>query len=598
MPQFQTSIAVLPFQVKAKSAKDLLYLGEGLSEEIIQALSRIPQLKVCSRRSSFNPKLEELSLSEIGKTLAVNNLLEGSIELLGEAIKIRASLINVEDDHTFWSHSWQRAVEQLFELEDEISLEIADQLREQFGHLDIEDHLVQAQTENTEAFQYYLKAKYHFNRWNPKDVHLSINYFQKAIEIDKEYTDAHTGMADAYGFLATAGFADPIESWAKAKSAMDFVLVRKPSDPGLNYQLANYYFFVEASYSIAYKFGKQSIAEQLNYPEGQQFMAFLELLRGQYKEAKTYLHYALAIDPINPESRFYAAYFEYRSSNFSQAIKICEELLSENPQNLPALIVRYYALIASGQQEQAKKELSELPEAWIMPDERMGLSILCDVHGKQQDEYEGLSEYIQMAETNQSPQSHAYLYLIYARLGRNDEAFRLLEKLFEHKSSILLLNFNDPLAKPLQSDPRFPELLQRIYALNEDASIKAKAKKSSRLDLQEQAGLNTELEKLLKAEQIYLEPSLSLRSLAAKLQVHPNQLSWYLNEGLGSNFNDYINKHRLEHFKQLALNPANSHISLLGLAYESGFNSKSVFNASFKKHYGLTPSKYLAQLKN
>ncbi|HCQ16362.1 MAG TPA: adenylate cyclase, partial [Cryomorphaceae bacterium] len=101
----------------------------------------------------------------------------------------------------------------------------------------------------------------------------------------------------------------------------------------------------------------------------------------------------------------------------------------------------------------------------------------------------------------------------------------------------------------------------------------------------------------ISEEEPFLNPQLSLRSLAQQLQIHPNQLSWLLNEKLGKNFNEFINHYRVETFKGLATNPSNSHISLIGLAYESGFNSKTVFNTYFKKEVGMTPKEFLKASK-
>jgi AraC-like DNA-binding protein len=97
----------------------------------------------------------------------------------------------------------------------------------------------------------------------------------------------------------------------------------------------------------------------------------------------------------------------------------------------------------------------------------------------------------------------------------------------------------------------------------------------------------------MEEEEPYLNPGLSLRSLAEQIEFHPNKLSWLLNESLGKNYNTFINEYRVAHFKKLALDPANAHISLLGLAYESGFNSKTVFNTYFKKETGMTPRAFL-----
>lgn len=593
MALFQTSIAVLPFEIRSSSAGEWEYLGEGIAEEIIHALSRIPQLKVSSRRSSFKKGLQDLGAHEIAEHLKVENLLEGSVDILGNRIKIRASLIELKEDQSFWTQSWQRSLDALFEVQDEISIEIADQLREHFGHLEIEEHLVKANTTNLEAFKLYLRAKYYFNRWNPKDVHYSIELYGKAFELDPNYNDALIGLADSHSFLATAGFADPVESWASAKSYMDQVFNIDPDHVGLNYLLANYHFFVKASYKESYYFAQKTINLRPHYPEGQQFMAFMEILRGDFSKAKTHIHYALAVDPLNPESQFYQAYYYHRSQDFEKAILKCEALLNENPQSLPALIVRFYALIASGKADVVIEEIKDVPEAAMMPDERLGIELLSAVAQRQAIE-ERISVYRKMADTNQSPQTDAYLYLIYAHLKRNDEAFEILEKLFSHKSAILLLNFMDPLASSIWLDPRFPKMKDQIYALGQNGNKpKPKRRSTASLSKLEQASIQGKLEKLIQVEQVFLRPDINLRTLSNELQIHPNQLSWYLNDSIGKNFNDFINQHRLAYFIDLAKDPSNQHISLIGLAYESGFNSKSVFNTSFKKSYGTTPSQYL-----
>jgi len=100
----------------------------------------------------------------------------------------------------------------------------------------------------------------------------------------------------------------------------------------------------------------------------------------------------------------------------------------------------------------------------------------------------------------------------------------------------------------------------------------------------------------VETEKPYLNPTISLRDLASQVEIHPNQLSWLLNEAIGKKFNEFINHYRVEHFKELASNPENAHISIIGLAYESGFNSKTVFNTFFKKEMGITPLEYLKSL--
>ncbi|NRB64110.1 MAG: AraC family transcriptional regulator [Saprospiraceae bacterium] len=177
-------------------------------------------------------------------------------------------------------------------------------------------------------------------------------------------------------------------------------------------------------------------------------------------------------------------------------------------------------------------------------------------------------------------------------MGRFNEAFQVLENVFTHKSSILLISFSDPLAESIQQAPQYQSYRQRLYPT---ASIKKKRAKKPASRIMDEETVRAQLNKLLSFiddERPFLNPELSLRLLAKSLSIHPNQLSWLINEYHGKNFNEFINQKRIAHFKTLVVNPKNSHISLIGLAYESGFNSKTVFNTVFKKEVGMTPSQY------
>jgi AraC-like DNA-binding protein len=177
-------------------------------------------------------------------------------------------------------------------------------------------------------------------------------------------------------------------------------------------------------------------------------------------------------------------------------------------------------------------------------------------------------------------------------MGKADEAFEWLDEAMQMKSSVLLLTFSDPLAEGLQRDPRYTDFHLRLYGHELKAPSNAQKSDPSLDDATVQEYSNRLLD-YMKEEQPYLNPGLSLRGLAHQVEVHPNKLSWLLNQKLDKNFNDFINHYRVEHFKKLADDPQNAHISLIGLAYESGFNSKTVFNTYFKKETGMTPSKYM-----
>ena len=186
---------------------------------------------------------------------------------------------------------------------------------------------------------------------------------------------------------------------------------------------------------------------------------------------------------------------------------------------------------------------------------------------------------------------HAYLVQAYALDEEYDNAFEWLEKAMAMKSSILLLSFTGP----LNSNPRKDEHHQIFHSKLYGQLPKARQEKEKTALLDDKTATNysNTLLTYMVEEQLYLSPDLSLRSLAERIEIHPNQLSWLLNDRIGKNFNQFINHYRVEHFKGLAIDESNSHISLIGLAYESGFNSKTVFNTYFKKEMEMTPKEWL-----
>lgn len=590
----KTSIAVLPFVNRSTNGENEFFC-DGITEEIINALANIPQLKVTSRTSSFYFKNKTTPIPEIAEQLQVSSILEGSVRLGGNMLRISAQLVDASSDSQVWSSTWDRKLENIFEIQDEISLLIADKLREQFGHFEINHRLAAFTTNNIGAYEHFLQGKHLLNKWNPEDVNKAISHFERATEIDPNLLDGHMGLADAYGFLATAGFAPREASWKKALVYMEYVKERNPDHPVLNYLQANYVFFTEANFSKAFHYTQKCIQAKPNYPEGQQFMSFLYMLSNNLDKGKEHLQYLMAIDPLNHESLFYQAYYLYRINKYDQSYAISKKLLADNPKNLPARMVSWYTLVQLGNYEQVLEEVDAIPEEMVMPDDRTGIkAIACLLSDQAEQAAPYMDEIFKRSSENASHQADAYAYWMYAWLGKANEAFAVVDKLFSHRSSIILLHYYGKLAMGLRKDPRFAEYAERIFKVSEPST---KTERTSGYEPEPVVAekMKDALLDYLEKEQPYLNPSVSLRSLAQNLEMGPNQLSWLLNEKLGKNFNEFINDYRIAHFKELAVDPSNGHISLIGLAFESGFNSKTVFNTYFKKVEGMTPSAFVKQ---
>lgn len=585
------TIAVLPF-VNMSASNENEYFSDGITEEIINALAKIKSLKVTSRTSSFFFKNKNIPIKEIAKQLNVTTILEGSVRRSGDTLRITAQLIQAEEDFHFWSDTWDRQLQNIFEIQDEISLLIADKLREQFGHFEIQDHLVHKQTDNLAAYDYSLKAKFHFRKWNPEDIQESITLYESALELDPNHIESLLGLADSYGFLATTGFMPFDIAWAKSAELVNKAIVIDDQQAGVHYQMANIIFFTANDYHKSYEANLKAIKLNPNYAEAHQFMSFLYIIAGHRKKAKAHLNIALSINPLAQETLFFQAYYEYMVENYEVALKQLNQSIEINPKNLPAHAIRSYCLLKLARYDEVIQYYDNLPKDIFSTDDINGTYALAYALNK---DTENTSKYLDILTQSASQpngfRADSFLFLMYVAIGDLDRAFEWIDDALENKASFLLFHFNDPLVSQLKSDPRHKTIQKRLFTTIVKSN--EEIKKKNLLDKQTADEYSTKLLSYVKDEKPYLDQKLSLRSLAAQVDIHPNQLSWLLNERIGKNFSEFINFYRVEAFKRIAKDPKNAHISLVGLAYDSGFNSKTVFNTYFKKETGMTPRQFL-----
>lgn len=587
-----TTIAVLPF-VNMSTADETEYFSDGITEEIINALSKIKNLKVTSRTSSFFFKNKNLPIKHIATELSVSAILEGSVRHSKDTVRITAQLIQAEEDFHFWSETWDRKLENIFEVQDEISLHIAEKLREHFGHFDIQDHLVKKQTDSIDAYAFFLKAKYHNHKWNPEDMKVAISLYEKALELDPNHTESYLGLADCYGFLATMGFMPFAEAWGKTAAFATKAHSLNPQLAGVYYQLSNIAFFTKCDYKEAFKHMSKAVELKPNYVEAQQFMSFLYIIAGEKEKAREHLEISLSIDPLSQETAFFSSYFSYMTEDYSAALEKLDRCLQHNPKNTPAHSVKCYCLLMLGRSDEVIHyfDSTDLSDMWSQGDV-LGLTGMAYAVKKDQAQTSHyLKKLIEYANSPEGFRAHTFLLMMYGITGDRDKAFDWISEAIANKSPLLLFNFADPLLNSIKSDPRYAAFHKIIY--QKDYVTDLKANKKELLDPETATSWSTRLLDHIAAHKPFLDPDLSLRSLAMQIQIHPNQLSWLLNERMGKNFNEFINHYRIEEFKELSKDPKKAHVTLVGLAFESGFNSKTVFNTYFKKETGLTPKQFL-----
>jgi len=587
------TIAVLPFANRSAS-EDIEYFSDGITEGIINALAKIEGLKVTSRISSFYFKGKYIPSPEIGKILGVSTILEGSVQLSEESIRITAQLIDAAEDFQFWSETWDRKIDHIFEVQDEISLLIADRLRERSGHFEIQDHLVEPNTSSVDAYKLFLKGLQKFNKWNPEDVKQSMAFYEQALDIDPNLAEAMVGLADAYSFLASVADIPFEEGWDKCAELTQKALSINDKLPGAYYQLANLALFTKYSYREAFEHATKAVSLDPNHVESQQFTAFLYCIAGKKKEAREHLNQALSIDPLSQETLFYSGYIEYMSENFSEALKQLDACLEVNPMNIPVHTVKTMCLLKLGRYDEAINYFNDLPSEIVLRSEKAGTQALGYALKKDKVNARKTADALNvLARDDDGYTAETFCFLLAGATGRNDDAFAWVDEGIKSGSPFLLFRYPDPLINPIKNDSRYIEYHHKLFP-DDVFSIKKRAGlKKALLDEASAEETKTKLQHLIESEKPYLNPDLTLRTLANQLGIHANQLSWLLNNGLGKNFNTFINHYRLEEFKVTAHLPENSHLTIMSIAYDCGFNSKTVFNTCFKNETGLTPKEFL-----
>jgi TolB-like protein/AraC-like DNA-binding protein len=587
------TIAVLPF-VNFSDNKDNEYFSDGMTEEIINALAKIRNLKVTSRTSSFFFKGKNIPISEIGEKLGVSTILEGSVRLSGNSLRITAQLIQVKEDYHFWSETWDRELENVFEIQDEVSLIIADKLREHFGHLEFNAPLVIKKTDNINAYEHCLKAKFYETKWNSEDTKMAISHYEKALALDSNYAEAHLGLAECYSFLGTTTSIPFEEGWAKTINHTNQALALNGQSSGVHYQLSNQAFFIESDYNKALIEGKKAIALNLNDAQAQQNISFLYTLSGDREKSSIHLEIALSINPLSEETRFFKAYYHYMTEDYIQSLEMLNQCLLANENNIPAHSVKTTCLLQLGRYDEVINYFDNIPSEIIILGEKIGIIGLA--YALKKDTLNAsiyLEKLIAQSKEVDGFAADSYLFLMYVVLGDFDKAFEWVEQAIENNSFLLFLRYVDPIVNPLKKDSRYDAYKKKIFQT--DQLEEGVTQKTALLNAEKSAEYSTRLLAFLSENEPFLNPDLSLRKLANQIDVHPNHLSWLLNNNFGKNFNEFINHYRVERFKTISKDPKNENLTIEGLSYNSGFNSKTVFNTYFKKETGLTPKQFLKQ---
>jgi serine/threonine protein kinase/tetratricopeptide (TPR) repeat protein len=292
------SIAVLPFRDMSPQ-KDQDYLCEGFAEELINALTRIEGLKIPSRTSSFLFKGREEDIREIGRSLNVETVLEGSVQKSKNQLRVTVQLINVADGYHLWSERFDRNIKDVFAVQDEISMAVVNKLKVKLLEGE-KENVVKRHTLNERAYEFYLKGRYHWNRRSPKDMIKAVDFFQRAIDIDRNYALPYIGIADVFNMLTEFGFIDPRIGYSKSQELLQRALKIDDSLGELYASLALITYCHDWDLVTAENYARRSV--ELNQSDFNARCCHAEILAtmGHYEEAIDEVKKGIELEPLHP----------------------------------------------------------------------------------------------------------------------------------------------------------------------------------------------------------------------------------------------------------------------------------------------------------
>ncbi len=583
----QNSIAVLPF-VNMSNDIDNEYFCDGITEEIINALTKVNGLKVIARTSSFAFKGKDIDIRDIGKQLNVNTILEGSIKKSQDRVRITAQLIAVTDGTHYWSKRFDRELIDIFDLEDEISLAIADEMRNNFGHFEVQNHLIKQPTSSIDAYQLFLKGRSLQLQWTPESLNQAIDFYNQAIAFDKNYAKAYYANLQCYGLLAMWGYMPYKEAM---NLAIQNLLIAKEIDTSLpEYPLSfvGKFFWEEWDFKNAYIHINKVLEINPNHIDGLEAMAELCIALGFFDTALEYANTLLDVDPLSANNHYTLAHIYYYQGQFEKALETVNYTLTLNPQLELAHHLKCFCLIWLNRGEEFEALIQNTS---LQAEKRTLFQLINDKAIKVPDEMIEKWSLFTEKETMLVP----YDVYILSNSNHKDLAFSHLQNMVSQRRGQIINYRQEPFIQSLHNIEGFSKLHESNLVIEDfKPSQDAEEKQSSSiLDSDQVETLKEELLSYFTEEEPFLNPQLSLKFVADVLELNTNKVSYLINKAFHLNFNDFVNSYRLNHFKSIALDPKNGHLTILGLAYDSGFNSKSVFNTYFKKAEGITPKAWL-----
>jgi len=453
------AIVVLPFE-NASDDPNTEYLAEGISETLINSLSELRNLRVIARATAFQYKGKQVDPERIGRELRVRAVVTGRVRQVQDALSIQVDLIDATNGTQLWGQSYDGKLSDALAVKQAIAREVTGKLKLRLSGEE-ERRLMQRDTVNAAAYQFYLKGRYFWNQRTADGLEKGINYFRKAIEADPGYALAYVGLADSYNFLGAFGIAilSPDEAMPKAKSAALKALEVDDSLSEAHASLAFVELYYEWDWAGAEKSFRRAIELNPNYAPAYQWYSHLLMSGGRTSDAISAAKRAAEIDPLSLPAVMNVGWQYHWAREYDSAVEHLRRVLQINPNFEQAHWALGLAYVGQAKMEEAVAELQKAIA--LSGGNSVYVAGLGDAYASGGNKAEAirLRSQLEQKTTYVSPY---WMATLQAALGEQDLALVSLEKAFTERNGGLIWLGADPRMDSLRSDPRFAALVERV----------------------------------------------------------------------------------------------------------------------------------------
>ena len=453
-------MAVLPF-ANLSADKENEYFSDGLAEDIIDALTRVPGLQVAARTSAFAFRGKETDVREIGARLKVATILEGSVRRAGNRVRVTAQLVNAADGYHLWSQRFDREMSDVFAIQDEISQAVVEKLRLQ---LSPENRPASRRTENLNAYHLFLKGRHCLYKGIPSEIAKAKGFFEQAALLDPNYALPHLGISEYYWLCTYWTYMHPLDGLPRAKAAAEEAL---RCDPGLaeaHAMLATLKGCFDLDWEGAdWEFRRARELDPASVTVRDRYANYYLRPLGRLEEAIAELERALELDPLSLFLHYHLQCLLHLSRRYDRAVSVAESALALDPDYFPVLWVLAVTHAICGRHEEALALGRKAVE--LSGRSPMVTAALATVHALmgRKDEADSIMEELHRLSLLKPVPAFCFVW-IHIGMRHAENALKWIERGIEERHPLFVMQLgSEPFYDALRPDPRFQALLRKLH---------------------------------------------------------------------------------------------------------------------------------------